>query len=120
MAGPLAGVLIIKCFNARTDAHVLHLQTRSLAEHMALGDFYDKIVGLADSFAEAYQGQYGVIDEFPLKHERATDAQDMLGALRDWIAQNRDDVCDDTYAQNIIDEIVALIQTTMYKLKYLT
>lgn len=42
-------------FNARTNAHIAHLQTRSFAAHKALNEFYDAVVGIADSFAEASQ-----------------------------------------------------------------
>jgi hypothetical protein len=116
----LAGVLIAKCFNARTDAHVLHLQTRNYAEHVALAEFYEAIVGLADSFAESYQGQYGVIESFPLKHERDVSAPNLLEGLATWIGANRDDICDDTHLHNIIDEIVALTYRTLYKINTLS
>lgn len=51
----MIGELIIKLFHARTTAHILHLKTRSHAQHKALNDFYDEIVDLADALAEAYQ-----------------------------------------------------------------
>ena len=44
----MIGEFIILCFHARTNAHVLHLQTRSYAAHKALNEFYDEIVELAD------------------------------------------------------------------------
>lgn len=48
-------------FNARTNAHILHLQTRSYAVHKALDEFYTDILGIADSFAEASMGVTGAI-----------------------------------------------------------
>ena len=116
-----ASELVYRCFHARTNAHVLHLSTRSYAGHKALNDFYDDIVGLTDSFAEAYQGDYGLIPFTTLKYTFNADALDMLTELSEWIADNRDKVCDsdDTYLQNIIDEIVALIRGTQYKLRFL-
>lgn len=116
-----AGELVMRCFNARTNAHVLHLQTKSFAAHKALNDFYGDIVPLADSFAEAWQGDYGLIPSFPAKYTYHSDGLALMDDLSKWIEANRDDCCDadDTYLQNIIDEIVALIRGTQYKLKFL-
>jgi hypothetical protein len=116
-----AGELVGRCFHARTIAHILHLKTRSFAAHKALNEFYDAIVPLTDSFAEAYQGEYGLIEDYPVKFASYSDALVLLSELNDWIAANRFDCCDkgDTYLQNIIDEIVALISSTTYKLKFL-
>jgi hypothetical protein len=50
-----------KLFLARDVAHSIHLSTRSFAKHSALNTFYDEIIDLADKFAEAYQGKYGLI-----------------------------------------------------------
>jgi hypothetical protein len=116
-----AGELVMRCFHARTAAHVLHLKTRSYASHKALNDFYDEIVDFADSFAEAYQGDYGLIEDYPARYVVFDDAQTMLADLSSWIEKNRTNICDkdDTYLQNILDEIVALIRSTQYKLKFL-
>lgn len=48
-------------FNSRSQAHIFHLQTKSFARHKALNAYYDAIVPLADTYAEAYQGKYGII-----------------------------------------------------------
>jgi hypothetical protein len=115
------GELIMLCFHARTNAHVLHLKTRSYAAHKALETFYEDIVDLADKLAEAYQGDYGLIDSFPSKYVQHSDALELFSEISDWIEKNRSQCCDgdDTYLQNIIDEIVALIRGTQYKLKFL-
>lgn len=112
---------IMRCFHARTVAHILHLKTRSFAAHKALNEFYDEIVGLVDKLAEAYQGDYGIIEEYPARFRMYPDGLALLDDLSDWIGENRSKVCDkdDTYLQNIVDEIVALIRSTQYKLKFL-
>ncbi len=116
-----ASELVYRCFHARTNAHVLHLSTRSYAAHKALNDFYDGIVDLTDSFAEAYQGDYGLIPFTPMKYTHQTEPLPMLDDLSKWIEAHRHECCDedDTYLQNIIDEIVALIRSTQYKLRFL-
>ena len=47
-----------------TNAHILHLTTRSYAEHVALQNFYENIGDLVDSFVEAFQGKYGLLHDF--------------------------------------------------------
>lgn len=117
----LIAEFIMRCFHARTIAHVLHLKTRSFAAHKALNEFYDGIVEPVDRLAEAYQGDYGLIDGYPMKCQMFPDGLALMDDLSEWIADNRAKVCDkdDTYLQNIIDEIVALIRSTQYKLKFL-
>lgn len=115
-----AGELIMRCFHARTVTHVLHLKTKSYATHKALNDFYDAIVDLTDSFAETYQGINGIIDDYPARCTVSPDAVAMLDDLASWIDNNREKCCGDhTCLQNIVDEIMTLIHTTLYKLKFL-
>lgn len=54
--GNAVSELISKLFHSREQAHILHLQTSSYAKHKALNAYYDAIVGLADKYAETYQG----------------------------------------------------------------
>ena len=56
-AAEFVGVLL----HSATATHFLHLQTASYAAHKALGHYYGNIVELADKYAEAYQGHYGII-----------------------------------------------------------
>ena len=59
-------------FLARDVAHSVHLNTRSYAKHVALNEFYDSIVDLADKFAEAYQGRHGMIGPITLMSAKST------------------------------------------------
>jgi hypothetical protein len=109
-------------FLARDVAHSVHLNTRSYAKHKALGSFYDKVVDLADSFAEAYQGRHGLIGPISLQTAKKNgNIVEFLQDSLDEIEANRYKVCekDDSAIQNIIDEIVALYLSTLYKLKFL-
>jgi hypothetical protein len=116
----LAGELVVTLFHARTAAHILHLQTKSYAEHVALNEFYDGVVDLADAIAEAFQGIYGLL-EFPKEsYKQPTDAVRFLTQLRSWVADNREDCCPDTEIQNMIDEVLSLIDSTLYKLRFLS
>ena len=109
-------------FLARDVAHSVHLNTRSFAKHSALNEFYDEIVELADKFAEAYQGRHGLIG--PLSLMSAKKTTNIVEFLEDSLAdveKMRFEVCEktDTPLQNIIDEIVGLYLSTLYKLKFL-
>lgn len=119
------GEFIAVLFLARDIAHREHLRVSGLgsyAKHVALNDFYDGIVDLADSLAEAYQGRHGLIRDMPLLDNMFNGA--IVSSIQkqlDWIEANRYKAVskDDTALQNIIDEIVALYLSTLYKLKNL-
>jgi chloramphenicol O-acetyltransferase len=109
-------------FLARDVAHSVHLNTRSFSKHMALNSFYDEVVELADKFTEAYQGRHGLIGPISLMSAKKT--TNIVEFLEDSLAdieKMRYEVCEktDTALQNIIDEIVGLYLSTLYKLKFL-
>ena len=109
-------------FLARDVTHSVHLNTRSYAKHKALGKFYTGVVDLADSFAEAYQGRHGLIGPITLMSAKKT--SNVVEFLQDQLAEieaNRYKFCDkeESSIENIIDEIVALYSSTLYKLRFL-
>ena len=109
-------------FLGRDVAHSVHLNTRSFSKHMALNTFYDEIIDLADSFAEAYQGRHGLMGQIAVPaNKKAANIIEFLQSQLDEIEKCRYEVCDksDTAIQNIIDEIVALYLSTLYQLKFL-
>lgn len=109
-------------FLARDVAHSVHLNTRSYAKHVALNIFYDRIIGAADDFAEAYQGRYGLIGPIPLHSAKKTAniIEFLEGSLKE-IEDARYEVCDktDTALQQLIDNIVEVYLRTLYKLRFL-
>ena len=117
----MIGEFISLLFLSRDVAHKEHLRTRSYAQHMALGDFYDRIIDLADSLAEAYQGRNGIIEIPGMDDEDVGDIIQQLKRYLSWIDANRYQAVskEDTAIQNIIDEIVALYLSTLYKLQNL-
>ena len=109
-------------FLARDVAHSVHLNTRSYAKHVALNIFYDRIIGAADDFAEAYQGRYGLIGPIPLHSAKKTAniIEFLEGSLKE-IEDSRYKVCDksDTALQQLIDNIIEVYLRTLYKLRFL-
>ena len=117
---PSCGALIMELFHSSTNAHVQHLRTRSYAAHQALGSYYSDVLDKADSLAEAYQGRYGIIDFPSLPFKMESDSTMMLKGLRRYIDDNRMKMVQDSELQNILDEVVALIDSTLYKLEFLS
>ena len=109
-------------FLARDVAHSVHLNTRSFSKHMALQTFYDGIIDHADAFAEAYQGRHGLMGPITLHSAKKTaNIIEFLQASLAEIEAARYDVCDksDSSLQQLIDNIVELYLTTLYKLRFL-
>lgn len=110
-----------KLFEARQVAHSAHLQTKSYSEHKALGHFYEGLLDLADSFIETYQGQYGIVTGYDSLSVKVPDSiekylEDFAGEVKS-ARKNLDE--DDTHLQNMLDEVLGLIYSTLYKVKYL-
>lgn len=107
-------------FLDRNLAHLEHLKTKSYAQHMALNSFYDEVVDLADKLAEAYQGAEGIMQDIPLMSNVPNEPIDMtLYSHMQMIEAMRKSACKITAIQNIIDEIVSLYLSTIYKLRNL-
>jgi DNA-binding ferritin-like protein len=109
-------------FLARDVTHSVHLNTRSYAKHKALQKFYESVVDHADAFAEAYQGRHGLIGPITLMSAKKTG--NVVEFLEDQLAEIekcRYEVVDksDSSLQQLIDNIVELYLSTLYKLKFL-
>ena len=109
-------------FLARDVTHSVHLNTRSYSKHKALQKFYESIIDHADDFAEAYQGRHGLIGPISLMSAKKTsNVVEFLESQLAEIEGARYDVVDkaDTSLQQIIDNIVQLYLSTLYKLRFL-
>jgi len=109
-------------FLARDVAHSVHLNTRSYSKHQALNTFYDTVIDHADAFAEAYQGRHGLIGPITLHSaKKTTNITEFLESSLAEVEEMRYKVAkkEDTSLQQLIDNIVELYLTTLYKLKFL-
>lgn len=103
-----------------TITHIYHLQTRSYSQHVALGAFYDEVSDLTDALIEAYQGKYGIVNGYNLDAGAlATTALEYMIGLSHFVENGRVDMPQDSEIQNMIDEIASLIDSTVYKLRFL-
>jgi len=109
-------------FLARDVAHSVHLNTRSFSKHMALNTFYHEVIENADEFTEAYQGRHGLVGPISLMSAKKTsNIVEFLQNQLEEIEKERYNVVDktDTSLQQIIDNIVQLYLSTLYKLRFL-
>jgi DNA-binding ferritin-like protein len=114
------GEFIISLLHAATNTHILHWQTKSFAEHMALGEFYEAMPDLIDALVEATQGVTGEIIQFPADYyPPAEDGLTELLELREFFVENRDVMPKDREIQNLLDGIGDQIDSTLYKLRFL-
>jgi len=116
------GEFILVLLHAATNAHLLHFRSKSNAEHMFLGKFYEKLPKLVDMLVEAAQGREGVIYDYPVQYyPPAETALEELTMLKDYVDEERQkpEILQDSEIQNLIDGISELIDTTIYKIKFL-
>ena len=105
-----------------TNAHLLHLQSTSYAQHMALGAFYEGLEDLTDSLAETIQGKYGLLMGYTQNYDLPpSDPVAYLEQISGYVEASRRSgwYPQDTNIQNETDNIASLIDSTLYKLRYL-
>ena len=115
-----------KLFEARQMAHVYHLQVKgdvgSHAAHTALNEYYDGLLDFVDQIIEVYQGQYGIIESYePIDTKEAASKDKIVyfEELVNFIKNEKKCIkSEDSHLLNIVDEIVALTYSLLYKLKF--
>jgi hypothetical protein len=115
------GLFIGTLMQSRNQAHIFHLQTPSFAAHKALQDYYEEIVELIDGLVESYQGRYGILRGYKMEGIIKEDdsAVTYFEGLCKFVEIIRTKLPQDSYIQNEIDNVVNLIESTKYKLKFL-
>jgi hypothetical protein len=114
--------LLITLLNSATIGHVLHLQSRSYAEHKALQKFYEEMPELVDSVIEAWQGLHKEILRYPDQMVNVggdNSAVDFIEYLKELLKNHRESLGDESEIQNLVDGIAELIDSTLYKLTFL-
>lgn len=104
-------------FNSRDIIHLAHLQTTSYAEHQALGSYYDGLLGLVDGMIEVYFGCIGKRLNIRIPSAEYINPETHLKQFKEYVKKHRNVLGSDrTDVQNILDEIIALINKTLYLL----
>jgi hypothetical protein len=105
-----------------TNAHILHFQSLSYSQHMALGAYYDEVSELVDGFVEAFQGKYGLLTKYQSDYQLPdNNPVTYLTYLKEEVATLRraSGFPQDSELQNEVDTIANLINSTLYKLRFL-
>jgi hypothetical protein len=118
----MLGEFILSLLHAATNVHILHLRSRSYAEHKALEELYLALPDLVDAVVEAIQGVTGQLIDYPATYyvPAPTGLEEVQG-LKDFVATHRHnpEIPQDSEVQNLIDEIASQIDSTLYKLTFL-
>jgi DNA-binding ferritin-like protein len=97
-----------------------HNQTTSFSEHKTLNEFYEGIEDLLDGLVESVAGIYGRPAGYETHdmEDYVDNAQliEYFKTVYDYIKTERASLYDDSWIQNQIDEIAALVASTLYKL----
>ena len=112
---------VMTLLHSVTNGHILHLSTTSYSQHKALETFYTEIGDHVDDFVEAFQGKYGLLTAYTSNYLLPPDTIAYIIYLKDTVEKLRRETGfpQDTELQNITDEIAQLIDSTLYKLRFL-
>lgn len=113
--------LVTKVFATRNAIHTGHWKTKSYAEHVALGDFYDGLIDKIDSIVEMYQGAFDLIGNIDSEPVVGKDLIRHITEEAKWINDNRETISGDICAiENALDDLAGLYFHTLYKLRFLS
>jgi len=125
-----ANEFVGQLLHAVTVAHVLHLRTGSFSQHKALEELYEGLQDSVDEFAEAYQGSYGMIEDYPASLGMPELPRgpmlppsvpvEWLATLSQFVQEGRKSMPQDSELQNLVDEIQGLIDRANYRLTFLS
>ena len=105
--------------NSSPQVHIFHNQTRIYSEHTALGMYYDDVLDLIDRITETYTALYGEITGYKSAPYRDyTSKEDTVTYFKTLYAyvQKSRNIFEESFIQNIIDELSELLTQTMFRL----
>ena len=103
-------------FELEMNLHIAHLQTKSYAEHMALG-IWDDIADFRDSYAELLQKDEILRGYTPPVVREVSGTIIIKNAVG--IVQRYRITLTETNLQNEVDTLLTTLETVLYKLKFL-
>lgn len=99
---------------------VWHHQTDSYAVHKALGKFYDQILGLTDGLVESVSGIYERPTKYqidsPMDYKSPEQVVRYFKSCYEMIQKERENIYQESWVQNQVDEIAQLFAETLYLL----
>lgn len=116
------GTFVSTLLHSATLTHLMHFKSKLYSEHAALGAYYDAIPELVDGLVESIQGAYEtIIDPYPSMFGNGNNDDPLayMISLRNYVRDYRQQMPQDSEIQNEIDNVANLLNTTVYKLKFL-
>lgn len=111
-------------FGCVTILRIQHLQTPSYAQHVALQELYEFIEDAQDKIAEIYQGYNDVIIDgyttYPIEKYYKMKPVDYVKYICKEVEYAKSIFSDNSAILNIIDELIATLAQTKYKLSKLS
>ena len=114
-----AATFVATLLHSGTVAHFMHLQTKSYAAHVALGDYYEAIIGLVDKYAEAYQGRYGIITGYDVEFHKNNNPKAYVKGLLTFLDEIKSLLPKDSDLVNLFDATVEAVTSLKYKIENL-
>lgn len=112
--------LVGRVFATRNAVHLAHWKTKSYAQHMALGAFYDDLIDKIDTIVEMYQGAFELIDNVPSPQVSPDKLLPHLTSEAEWIEAHMEQISDGVKAlENVLQDLSGSYYTTIYKLTHL-
>jgi hypothetical protein len=113
------GSIVTAMMEIRDQLKIYHWQTKSFARHKATDDFVATLDGLIDSFVEVYMGKYGrpkVTGSIKVHNFSESAAKSFVAKQTAYLTKvlPRKLKSTDTDLLNIRDEVLALVNKTMY------
>lgn len=106
--------------DAKEQTIVWHNQTTSYAEHKALDKFQDELAEKYDDLVESVSGIYGRPKNYSVATLQNYQSSDQIYKyymeLYKYVQKERKTIYQDTWIQNQVDEIAALIGRHLYLL----
>lgn len=99
-----------------------HLKTRKHHVHVTLNEFYEKALDIVDEIIEQYQGIHGIVEDTYLNcvgSDGITEVE-YLNELKSFINNNKFTLGTDSEIASTVDDLLGLIDTTLYKLTAFT
>lgn len=95
-----------------------HLQTGKYSDHMALDDFYKDMPEKIDDLIEAWQADNDIVEDYKNVLDEDLDALQYMEALKQHTLEGRK-MMTSPELESLCDDILSLIDSTIYKLKHL-
>lgn len=118
--------IITKLLTVQAQLRVFHWQTKSYAEHQALGGLYEDLDDLIDTFVETFSGRRGGVPvaagNFTLVAENYKDNKGLFTFLDEFSVYLKQDIPtmldpSDSDLLNIRDEMLGAVNKTKYLLR---